>query len=540
MEINASTVNDEKLLNILLERADCIIGDKGELFVYDESRDFSDALNLLRESETAFGGVFFGLEPEIVVAPKQIVDDGILRLRSNRTDDSVQDTEDTEAFLRLRRLLERTLSLKASDVHLRMDKERSLTEVSCRMAGEFVSLMEDQPYDYGMTLGHYAAVTLGKRQTFSVGSQVDATFEIETEVEQKDLKGQILTYPKKTKWRLSQIPLDEGTKVTIRALETGTSSLPALSELGLTKGHVKAFISYVNAAQGVVLMSGPTGSGKTTTINVALETIKPTRLIHSLEDPVEFKRKGRNHFSTPVNEEYRDPKTDIKTKSFQYYGKTLLRHDTDGLYFGEIRDHEAAAQFLRLASTGQVMVGTIHCNSSITIITTLAEQLGVPVTQLAAPGILKGLAHQRLVRVLCPTCKIPHSQIPDFFGMDSTLKEAYRAIEELKVKNKRDISGVHYRKNWGSCPTCSGKGEKGRTALFEMIHIDDEARAFIRDLRLAEWEQHLKARGWPSIQQHAEYKILDGLVDYRSVIEQVDNIVETDADELYKMMHERY
>jgi Type II secretory pathway, ATPase PulE/Tfp pilus assembly pathway, ATPase PilB len=169
-----------------------------------------------------------------------------------------------------------------------------------------------------------------------------------------------------------------------------------LYDLGLTAGQVDAFVWAVNGAQGATLMSGPTGSGKTTTINCALQTIKSTRNVHSLEDPVEFNRPGRNHFSTRVNEEHEDPKTKKRTMSFGNYGKTLLRHDTDVLYFGEVRDQEAAAVFMRLATTGQVMVGTIHCNSAISIITTVSEQLGVPITQLAAPGILKALAQQAL------------------------------------------------------------------------------------------------------------------------------------------------
>ncbi|EGR4213389.1 hypothetical protein DDN60_12670 [Vibrio cholerae] len=532
-------IADERLKNIICEREDCFVNTDGELCISDPQNDYSDVIDLLKNSELAFGGSFFGIEPSLKIVDRNEINDIILHIKSESSDTNNEkiSNDNSESKLRLKRMLEAVLQRKCSDIHLRLNYDKKLTQISSRKDGEFIELMGDQELTFGEAVCYYAAVTLGKRQAFNSETQVDCTFFMDTNVTEVDSSGSSRNYSKNTKWRMSQIKIDEGTKVTIRALETGTSKLPELGSLGLTNGQVDAFVKAVNAAQGAVIMSGPTGSGKTTTINCALQTVKPTRLIHSLEDPVEFSRQGRNHFSTPVSEEFEDSKTKLRSRSFEYYGKVLLRHDTDGIYFGEVRDKAAAAQFMRLATTGQVMVGTLHCNSGLSIITTMAEQFHVPVTQLAAPGILKALAHQRLVRTLCPSCKIPHSEAHKFINLDPTLSEAIASNEKIASQERKPTTNIYYRKSWGDCKNCSGTGEKNRTALFELILIDDKAREFIRELKLNEWLVHLKTQNWPSIVDHAKAKVLNGLVDYRSVIEQVDDLVVDDLGTLYKSMH---
>lgn len=536
-------VADESLRNIICEREDCFLSDEGDLCVFSPDGDFSDVIDVVKSSELAFDGRFFGLEPNIKTVSKQDVHDIVLHLKSNSHNDNDLDKKgaaNTEAKQRLQRLLELALLKKVSDIHIRLNKERNITQISGRKHGELIELMSDQELDYGETICFYASTVLGGEQSFTIDSQADCTFLIDTTVSEVDSGGTTRKYSKNTKWRMSQIKIDDGSKITIRALEMGTAKLPNLNKLGLTNGQVDAFVSVVNGAQGAILMSGPTGSGKTTTINCALETIKSTKVIHSLEDPVEFNRQGRNHFATPVNEDFTDPKTKTKTRTFEYYGKVLLRHDTDVLYFGEVRDKAAAAQFMRLATTGQVMVGTIHCNSSISIITTVAEQLGVPITQLAAPGILKALAHQRLVRTLCPDCKIPHKdaiKISEEYG-DNELKNTIDQVEKLAKQEKKTTDNVFYKNKHSDCKTCEGRGENGRTALFEIIMIDDIARKYIRELKLSEWSEHLKSLNWPSIADHGKAKIFKGILDYSSVIDQVDDLVQEDVGDIYNSMHE--
>ncbi len=455
--------------------------------------------------------------------------------------------EETQALLLLRRILNKAANEGLSDLHLKLNTVNKTTQINKRKDGKFTQFIEDQNLEFGKNISSYAIVNLGKGQSFTIKSQQDATFPIELDLEFED-NGKKFTSKKEIKWRVSSIPLDNGCKVTFRNLDAGGGVLPDLKSLGLAVGHVNAVNYCVKSAQGALLLSGPTGSGKTTTINSALKNIQETRVVHSLEDPVEFTRPGRNHFSTPVNEEYQDPKTKKHTRSFANFGKVLLRHDTDALYFGEVRTKEAAAQFMRLATTGQVMVGTIHCNSAIACITTVAEQLGVPTTQLAAPGIINALAQQRLVRKLCPDCKVPHSEAVKLAETDKGLERAVSAIlkiGEQKVKRGQEhqhtvediVSNVCYRNRSGECSSCGGTGEKGRTSLFEIIIVDEKGRDFIRDLRLNEWLAYLKSKGWPSIREHAENKLLNGLVDYDSVVEQVDGLVEMDIEDMHKAMH---
>lgn len=532
---------DEKLKDLICESEVCYINREGYLCGYKNQDDFdySDIESAFKNSEKAFHGKFYGIQPKFLLVTETEVRDAVLKIKSNSNikDETQNNLTDSDAKLRLQRVLETTIANGASNVHIRLSDKHQRTELNQRLMGEFVELMPNQPLPYGEELCRYAAVTIGQKQAFTLQTQVDATFEMMLDVSQYDSKGQKVTVSKNTKWRFSQIQIDDGSKITIRALQVGSEKLLTLKQLGLSKGHIDAFVDIVNSAQGAILMSGPTGSGKTTTINAALSTIKSTRVVHSLEDPVEFLRSGRNHFSTAVNEDHQDNKTKKRTKSFQHYGKVLLRHDTSCLYFGEVRDKEAAAIFMRLATTGQVMVGTIHCNSAISIITTVAEQLGVPVSQLSAPGILKGLAHQRLVRTLCPHCKISHANVEKHFKYDPSLKEAYLSVEKIKEQKTVDVKNVHYRNSFGNCKECKGRGEKGRTALFELILIDNKAREFIRDLKLNEWLEHLQTQEYPSIRDHAQYKLLDGQLDYRSIIEEVDGLVEDNVKESYQLMH---
>lgn len=534
---------DESLRNIIVEREDCYISEKGEICISDPGKDFEQVSEILRNSTDAFNGSFFGLEPKIKhVSPTQI-SDVILHLKSdNKGIASTSNVENTEALKRLQRLLELAQLKNASDIHLRLNYDKKITEISGRIDGEFIELMGDQELAFGETVGFYAAVTLGKKHTFSQVTQVDCSFMLEIQVEQKDSQGKTTTITQNTKWRMSQIRIDEGTKVVFRSLQNGTQSkLPELGELGLTAGHVEAFVGAVNSAQGAIIMSGPTGSGKTTTINCSLQTIRPTRAVHSIEDPVEFTRPGRNHFSTAVNEAFVDEKSKTRTMSFEYYGRVLLRQDTDAVFFGEVRTEGAAEQFMRLATTGQVMLGTVHCNNSLSIITTIAEQFKVSITQLSTPGVLRALAHQRLVRKLCPECKIKHADAIDVAEKynDPLLKQAIVNNKLIAEQEQRDLRDVCYRNTYNNqaCKTCGGKGEKGRTALFEIIIVDDIAREFIRKMRLNEWNEHLKSLNWPSIVDHAKAKLLAGVVDYRSVTEQVDGLVQEDLKDIYSKMH---
>ncbi|MFC5079643.1 Type II secretion system protein E [Vibrio thalassae] len=534
---------DEALFNIISERSDCYINDEGELCVYvpdAPAGTFDDVIDKLRESTTAFGGRFYGCEPRIVVVDKEAVSDAVqnIKMDSEATSQN-NDTENTESLLQLKRLLEIAANQGISDIHLKLIEEKSITEVNKRVDGRFSKMMENQSIEYGKNIGSGATVTLGGKQEYAISAQIDVTFKMAVGIKRKGDNGSTIVINKSIKWRFSQIPLDDGAKITIRNLDTGSGKIPSLRELGLSKGHERAFKQVVNSAQGSLFMSGPTGSGKTTTINSALSTVDDTKVIHSLEDPVEFHRTGRNHFATNVVESYIDPKTKQRTKSFEVYGAVLLRHDSNGLYFGEIRTKGAAACYMRLASTGQVMLGTIHCNSAIATITTVAEQLGVPTSQLASPGILSALAHQRLVRTLCPKCKISHKDAPKYFVEDPTLEMAYKAVETIGEQQEKSVDSVYYRNDIGGmCSECEGTGEKGRTALFEIIMVDDKGREFIRELRLSEWKQYLESQGWPSIREHAELKLLAGILDYRSVAEEVDGLVKQDLKGLYQEMRE--
>jgi hypothetical protein len=198
---------DESLRNILCEREDCYVDMSGDICVIDDEANFDEIAHTLKESGLAFDGQHFGLEPDIKKVDNKTVSDVILRLKSSNEDDAntTSETENTEAKQRLQRLLELALRHGYSDIHIRIDNERKRTQINGRLDGEFVELMGDQDFHYGMDVCGYAAINLGEVQSFSIHSYANATFEMETAVTEKDSRGKNNTYRKKTKWRLSQI-----------------------------------------------------------------------------------------------------------------------------------------------------------------------------------------------------------------------------------------------------------------------------------------------------------------------------------------------
>ena len=522
---------DKQFANLLLQINNAFFDEKGNCHCIDINNSYlPKQIDRFKNSLLVFDGKFYGIEPELIQATADEVNNVLntLRQESLQKTTAVKDSENRDALVQL---LETAIQKNASDIHLRLvsgsQNNQQRTEINGRIDGLFLELMPDQPLEFGIRICSYFIDVVAKaKMPFSINGFADEVIELPLRRRKSNSTETVLVT---SKWRLSQIPIDDGSKITLRNQDTTGSAKLDINKLGLNKGQVKGVVSCVNSAQGALLLSGPTGSGKTTLINAALLTVPPTRYFHSLEDPVEFSRGGRNQFASTVNADETDAHGH-KVRSFAALGKRMLRHDPDGQYFGEVRDTEGAETFVRLASTGQVMVGTIHCNSAIAAIPTLVEQMKIPVAQLAAPSVLRGLAHVRLVRQLCPSCRIPHSEAPTHFKEDPTLEAAYEEVNKLAKNKHLTPDSVYYRNVFGPCQKCGGRGEMNRTSVFEIVLIDDAALGYIRNLDMTGWLTHLKNIGWPSIREHAESKLFAGMIDIRSMNEVVDNY--TDADNI--------
>ncbi|HEY5412323.1 MAG TPA: GspE/PulE family protein [Caulobacteraceae bacterium] len=268
--------------------------------------------------------------------------------------------------------------------------------------------------------------------------------------------------------RVSTLPSAWGESVVLRLLGKSTR-LPELSELGLNEDQASQLLGLVDRPEGVVLISGPTGSGKTTTIYRLLAHLNDgARKIVTVEDPVEFDLPGVVQVKA---------RSDIGL-SFAVGLRSILRQDPDVIMVGEIRDSETARIAVQAAMTGHLVISTVHTNSALAAAARLVD-LGVEDYLLA--DVLRGLVGQRLVRRLCPDCAAPADA------------EDVRASEALRPSliGKAGAWGKTAWKTPGGCERCDGLGYRGRLGVYEIVRSTSEIQHEIR--RRASEEQLTRA-----------------------------------------------
>src|SRR6059058_332151 len=254
--------------------------------------------------------------------------------------------------------------------------------------------------------------------------------------------------------RLSTTPTVYGERVVMRLLDKNTVLLD-LVEIGMDKEQLRIMESLIHKSHGIILVTGPTGSGKTTTLYAALSRInRPDLNIMTIEDPVEYQLQGISQ--TAVN-----PKIEL---TFANGLRSFLRQDPDVIMVGEIRDRETAEIAIQASLTGHLVFSTVHTNDAAGAVTRLVD-MGVEPFLVASS--LMGVLAQRLVRVLCKDCRVPYFPTPE------ELKEIGLTSEQV-----RGASGGMLYKPAG-CDSCNGTGYRGRSGIYEMMMIDDEIRQLI-------------------------------------------------------------
>ncbi len=248
--------------------------------------------------------------------------------------------------------------------------------------------------------------------------------------------------------RVSTIPTIYGEKCVMRLLNTGGENLLSFEQLGMTKENVARFEHMLSAPNGIILVTGPTGSGKSTTLYAVLNRLrKPTINITTIEDPVEKQMFGINQVQ-------------VNTKAGMTFAnglRSLLRQDPDVIMIGEIRDYETAEIAVRASITGHLVLSTLHTNDSIATIVRLID-MGVPPYLVSAS--VNAIIAQRLVKRLCPYCKRKRA-----------LRDTERALlEDDEIKDVYEPVG---------CPECNHMGYSGRIAIYEIVELDHEIRKMI-------------------------------------------------------------
>ena len=242
--------------------------------------------------------------------------------------------------------------------------------------------------------------------------------------------------------RVSSLPTVNGEKIVIRILSNGNIALRKITELGMSDYNYELFESMIKCPHGVILVTGPTGSGKTTTLYAALgELAKPHVNVITVEDPVEKAIDGINQVQVNAK----------AGMTFAAALRSILRQDPDIVMIGEMRDSETADIGIRAAITGHLVLSTLHTNDAASTIVRLVD-MGVAPYMVATSLI--GVIAQRLVKVLCPKCKRQRVSTP----------------EENKLMKLDDIMTPLPVYEAGGCPECNNTGYRGRTAIHEIIH----------------------------------------------------------------------
>lgn len=288
--------------------------------------------------------------------------------------------------------------------------------------------------------------------------------------------------------RVSTLPSANGERVVLRLLDKQAGRL-SLAHLGMSERDRLRMEETVRKPHGILLVTGPTGSGKTTTLYASLVTLNDrTRNILTVEDPIEYHLEGIGQ--TQVN-----PKVDM---TFARGLRAILRQDPDVVMVGEIRDRETAEIAVQASLTGHLVLSTLHTNSAVGAVSRLVD-MGVEPFLLASS--LLGVLAQRLVRVLCPECKEA-----------ITADESACALLGLEAQQ----APVIYRAC--GCAACNQQGYRGRTGIYELVVFDDVMRTLVHN-GAAEQEliRHARRLG-PGIREDGRRKVLEGVTTLEEVL----------------------
>ncbi|SDI44018.1 GspE/PulE family protein [Proteiniclasticum ruminis] len=329
-------------------------------------------------------------------------------------------------------IISQAVKLRASDIHIEPFEKK--LKVRCRVDGDLIEVMRPSK------AAHAAIVTrikiMGKMDISERRKPQDGRME-------KAIDGRVVDM------RISVLPTVFGEKVVIRILDR-TSFMMTKEELGFTENNLTLFNQVMRNPNGIILITGPTGSGKSTTLYTVLaEMNQPDKNIVTVEDPVEYSLDG-------INQVQVNPKADL---TFATGLRSILRQDPDIIMVGEIRDPETVNIAIRAAITGHLVLSTIHTNDTASTITRLVN-MGIDPYLISSSVV--GIVAQRLVKRICTHCKISY-EIDD--------KNALL----VGIPEKTQV----YRGE--GCTKCNGTGTSGRTAVHEVMVVDREIRNMINE-----------------------------------------------------------
>ena len=344
---------------------------------------------------------------------------------------------------------------------------------------------------------HYAMPPISKDWDQTIISRIKVMSELDIAERRvpQDGRFRVRYKGRQIDFRVSIMPTVHGEDAVLRVLDKESMSEKfhqlSLDVVGFSEHDIKKFRRYVQEPYGMVLVTGPTGSGKTTTLYAALSEIKTDEdKIITIEDPVEYQIKGITQI--PVNEK--------KGLTFARGLRSILRHDPDKIMVGEIRDSDTAQIAIQSALTGHLVFTTVHANNVVDV---LGRFLNMGVEAYNFVSALNCILAQRLVRVICPHCKI-------------RVRYPETLLEESRL-DLRQWADFEFAEGAG-CIECAGTGYRGRTAIHELLDLTDHIRELILDRKpSSEISRAAREEGMTTLRESAVERVRDGITTLREI-----------------------
>jgi type IV pilus assembly protein PilB len=402
--------------------------------------------------------------------------EGLGALRLSTGDLAANDKDNDAPIIRLvLQILSDAFRLKASDIHI--EPVEQSVRIRYRMDGKLVHV-DSHPKKLLPAMIARLKVMSGTMSIAEKRLPQDGRIQIKMGDKEVDL-------------RVSSVPSNHGESIVMRILDKSALML-GLPELGFLSDDQQTFEKMLGLPDGIILVTGPTGSGKTTTLYACLNVInRPDRKIITVEDPVEYELPGINQVMV---------KTDIGM-TFAAALRAMLRQAPNIIMIGEIRDAETANIAINASLTGHLVFSTLHTNDAPSAVARLAD-IGVKPFLIASA--VRAVMAQRLVRKLCPLCKEP---------MDLTEKE----IRALSLDISRAVEATTYGPI--GCEKCRKNGYKGRMGIFEIFVVDDEVRQMI-NIGLTPTQLRRRARevGMRTLREDGVRKVLAGMTSAKEIV----------------------
>lgn len=389
------------------------------------------------------------------------LDDSAIELKSDEVffdTDSIQVLADGSPVINLvNYLIVQAVRQGASDIHIEPSQRSSV--IRFRVDGRLREILKPRKDLHPAVVSRIKV--MAKLDIAEQRKSQDGRFHVRVDDREVDL-------------RVSSLPTVLGEKIVMRVLDRSSITFE-MDQLGVPENQLVKIQKMLRRPHGLVLVTGPTGSGKTTSLYSAVETIKHSGCnVVTVEDPVEYQLDLVNQVQVNT----------ARQVTFASALRSILRQDPDIILVGEIRDAETAEVAIQAALTGHLVLSTLHTNDSATTVTRLRD-MGIAPYKIAAS--LAGIVAQRLVRKICPKCRTTH----------------FPTSEQLRLVGYDAAPGQPYYRGEG-CTFCFDSGYAGRQGIYEVLTIDNDVREVISgDGSLAEFRKQLRAQGGTTLLEEA-------------------------------------